>query len=574
MTSAGPNFLQRNLLMASIVAVICGCSALDVLPGKPTKKKIAYTPGPDPTPPPPLNLGTPPVPLGPERLLRRMALDATNRLPTLADLDAVVADPRDYYKLVDAYLSTDAADEALANMHERMWRLSKTHLADLDYFARIGDANLPNPVSEKLRTRIIGEPIAMVRYILDQGLPLSQLFATDFTVAHTDVLSLWGLNVDESAFPEDSLSLSLFSDGRPAVGLLGSQGFWAAMSATHSAHPRNRVASFMRSLLCFEPQDANNHLFYELTAEVLKSDIPATAGLSTPCKNCHAHFEAPSPSLASIGAGESFADWLSFSPDDAASASTYAGHPYTGIEELAALIGQDPRWHQCEVRRLTETVFQRPAASLDVNNMIRSLESFYRDDLNLKTAAAELFKSKEYGYAKVSPKGSGDYATEYSGVRLLNKHQWRGILEQLTAGAGAIEVQDSLDAGIEETMTSERRVPSGSYWHATDRVARQAAAAIVNTELADQYAAEARRVFKYLPDGNGTGATADQLRTQLTYLWRLLMGESIANDPKKVTRLVNFWNAAIASRTTADEFRDAWNTVLVGLLTHPDFFSY
>src|SRR5690606_208293 len=202
--------------------------------------------------------------------------------------------------------------------------------------------------------------------------------------------------------------------------------------------------------------------------------------------------------LSAVASGDSFADWLAFASSGDTSGH-YAGHLFTGPTELAAFMGQDPRWHRCEITKLSETIFQRPGLpTLDQASVIRSLEKFYLTNMNLKAALGEIVKSKDYGYGEVTPKARGAYATDFSGIRFLTRKQWEGILKQLSISAGKLGVPKELDPGLQETLTSADGMPSGAYWHATERIARQAATAIVSDELRDDYSAKARKVFVHI----------------------------------------------------------------------------
>jgi hypothetical protein len=551
-----------------LTASLAGCFVGDVLP---TGDHSSGSPSP-PAPPAPAPAVPAPATLDPPHLARRLALDLALKLPAQADLDLLNADPTQADALIDSYLDDGAASAALAAMHPRMWHLDSRKLPDLDGFVAAGDTALGKALTPEVRQAIVDEPSLLMRHMLEQRLPFSEALTAGFAVADPSVLSLWNLTDDGVAFAGASYHVGAYSDGRPAAGLLASNGLAAAIPTHSDAMPRARAARLLTEIVCLGLEQPAAHAFTDLTAAELKLDLATLAVTRAPCAGCHLQIETAAGAFAGLGAGTSFSTWLAYAAPGVPLTGAYAGYPFTGATAFAADIANDPRTHRCELTKLAQAVYQRQASANDMPSLDLAVNDFYAADLSVKDAAKRIFQSPEYSYDVVDPSLKAPYLRGSSGVRLLGLAQWRGIVAEL-APAADLALTDDLDPGHDETVTGDDSVPSGGYWHRVDQTARLAASAIVDAELADNAFAIDRRLLTDLPDGAGYKASAAVINQQLKDAWLRLTAVTLQDTDQTFLDLQTLWSSAQPGSTAAS-FRRAWRTVLVGMLTHPAFLTY
>lgn len=557
-------------LIAALAATLSGCFLTKVLPEP--KKKKRTPPGPAEAPPPTPIIPEPPA-LTPARLVRRLALDLTRKLPPAADVEALVEDPKLFPKLVDNYLAAPDAHIAVTGMHRRVWRLKATLLPDLERFAAAGDPTLGDALTDTMRHKLTEEPLLRLRYVLEQGKPFSALFTGAWTILPQDVLALYGLTDDGAPWQAEAFRFANYDDGRPAAGILVSNGLLATSDSQTAALPRHRTSELVRRFTCASPFQSTAHTFYSLSEEELRSDLAALAAVKSPCRGCHAQWDDVARALAGLGSGADFATWRAYQ-GDASVAGFWSGRAFPDATALGAILGEDPRVHRCEVERLIVALMQRPLTVSDTRLVATSIDDFYDDSGRLMAALPSLLKSKDYRFGPVPPDAAPEYQRTVSGVRFLRREHWQGIARQLTYGGDSLAMPDSLDAGADETATSDEGIPSGAYWYSVDRLARQLASLIVDEELADDRAASTRRLLTLLPDGSGYEADGDAINQQIVAAWRMLSSEEIVDtSAKPFSDFADLWNA-MEPDGTEESFRMAWRAMLVAMLSHPTFLTY
>jgi hypothetical protein len=549
--------------------LLSGCFLTDALP---QDKKSTSSPGTTTEEPP----KTPPVPTpvaaAPYRLARRLSIDLAMKLPSLSDITALENDPKVFDQLVDSYLTGAAADRAIAARHLRMWHLTSETLPDLDRFVEEGDTTLAAALTDTVRRQLVEMPLLPLRLGFEQGVPFNEIFTRDFTIAPEELLANFDLTDDGEAWVGEPYRFGLYADGRPATGPLASPGFLAAFAGLRDATPRARTNRILKEVTCLKNESPTAHVFADLTGAELVTDLAELATQRAGCVGCHSQIEGAAKAFAGLGSGAAFSTWKSYDAPAATPEGNYAGQDYQGLDGLAAAIGSDSRTHRCEVEKLMMNVMQRPLGVYDNAQVSIALDEFYRSDLKLMAAARRIFQSAEYSYDTISSDVTGDYLRSASGVRILGRVQWRGLLDDLIPG-NTLVVPEELDPGYDETVSSDDHVPTGRYLHAVERLARQAATALVDAELQPGMLAQSRRLFTGLADGTGESVSTATVFAVMRDVWRRLTGETLEQNDPRFLDLQTLWSATKIGGS-ADEFKRGWRTVLVAMFTHPSFIGY
>lgn len=576
----------RALAFAGLLGVASGtsgCFLSEVLPEEPKKTRPTSSPGGEEEPEPEeVDTKAPPV-ASPSRLIRRLSLDLLGRLPEEGDMAKAEEDELHFGRLVDAWLASDAARRTIATMHTQMWHLSADRLPDLDRYIAGGDTTLSTELTEARRARLVEEPTLRLRHVLERRAPFSAIFSGAWTIAHQDDLDLWGLVADGTPWPGEPYRFAEYGDGRPGGGVLVGNGLLAAFASRADPALRHRTARILTEVSCLALEAKDAHKFYDLSGTELAGDMQALAATKSPCQGCHGHFEKPGSAFAGLGQADTFGAWLAYASPTSATTGTWAGKAFANGTELAELIGVDPRTQRCEALKLLSRLYQRPPHARDVDRLAVALDRFEASGEDLGETLKPLLKSPEYTWEVVSPKQKKDWLYGASGVRFLSRTQWQRLLEVLIPGV-ELAFPAALDPGFDEgdalapssSPTPDWMVPTGRWWRAVDRLAREAATAIIAAELADTATAATRRLLNVVPDGSGAGASTAVVRAQIQQLWRATTADSLAVDEDVVAGLTTLWTKSLGSANGDDEaaVRLAWRAVLVGVLTHPRFLTY
>lgn len=560
----------RRLCLAVLSFLLAGCFLTDALPQDKKKKSGGGgTTEEKPPVPPPVPV---PVAAPAYKLARRLALDLAQKLPSTADISALEGDPKAFDLLVDSYLAGAASKRALASRHQRMWHLTSETLPDLDRFVDDGDSTLEAALTDAARRQLMETPTLPLRFAFENGLRFDEIFTQNFTIAHQDVLATFGLTDDGEPWVGEPYRFSLYADSRPAGGPMTSPGLLAAFSSERAATPRSRTNRILREVTCLSNESPTAHTFSELTGAELVTNLTELANQRAGCVGCHTHLEGAANAYAGLGTGSTFSSWSAYDAPAETAEATYSGKAYEGLAAFAALVGKDPRTHRCEVEKLVMNVFQRPLGVFDVAGVAIALDEFYRADLKLTAAARRIFHSAEYAYDTIGPDVQGDYVRGASGVRLLGRVQWQGLLDDLIPG-NTLVVPEELDPGYDETVTSDDYIPTGRYLHAVERLARQAATALVEAELSPNTMAQSRRLLTGLADGTSDTVSSATVFAVMRDVWKRLTGETLAENDARFLDLQTLWSTAKVG-AGPDEFKRGWRTVLVAMFTHPSFIGY
>lgn len=554
-----------------VVFGLTGCFVVDALPGnkrpggsRPAPIKIDPTSTPEPAPPPKTLEG--------ERLLRRITLELTGSLPTAEQRATYAAEPKTLPDTIDDLAESAETARTLAEAHRMMWRINARLLPDVDRFA-LTNSTLATALTAATRVEIIGEPLAMVRKLLDDNRPYDELFKRNYTIAHSDVLSLWGYTEGAQVWSDEPYFTADFPDSRPAAGILTSQGFLAAFGSEGRSDGVSYAAAILGRVACVSLETTKAHDFTALTTDQLSGDLRALAKTETKCASCHAQFTKTAPGIAGYGRPTDLTTWLARDTASDTASGIYAGYAFTGTSALAELVGEDHRVKSCTVRNLISAFMHRPfSLTHDAVRFSLLLSEMKNNDNNLRRAAATLVKSEEFQWKPLTRSQPADLAKRASGLHFLSRRHFLGLIKQLAPSA-SFDLPEELDPGSEELAGTTFRMPGGTYFHHVNRLVRQLATAIINSELADGVEPSARVLLTGIPAGGAAGIDAAAVSTAIIAVYKFLTGVDISPDTTTQANLSGIFEAGGGAGTDATS-RDAWRAVLIAIMLSPDFVTY
>ncbi len=516
--------------------------------------------------------------LSQQRLLRRLSIDLLNELPSPEDVDAFANGELDFLTVIDQYLANSASHRAISEKARSFWDLNLDTLPELERIAE-SDDNFSSSDLENMRKDILSEPIWVLRYHLSQGHSFDELFKGKITISKTAVLSLWNVPTGESLFDEDNLFLSSYSDSRPSLGILASNGFAATTDSEGDSDAYNRGLSFLKRFSCqtFDAKSAHDFSIVDSTNLTNIGTARSFALNDKNCAGCHRQFVNIGKALSGLGYGSTLNSYRDYDGTGFNFPIYYSGLSISSFDDLAETIGNDPKVQLCMLKGLWSHISQRPFNNAADRSVLRIVEQQFSNEgtYSLTSAVMRMVRAESYQYDIFDADSDTALGTTESGARFLTAAQLEGILRQLSNNAASIEISIKLNPGSEDDAQRDHYSPSGSYFRELQKVAQQAASAIATDELNGSSQAASRTLLTGLPDGQGIVESEDMIDQQIIAAWKKLTSLDISNEDEQFEKLKSIWNQGYStSGSEAEKTKSAWSLTIMAIMLSPDFFLY
>jgi hypothetical protein len=507
-------------------------------------------------------------PLPPARLLRRVSLDLRGVAPSLEELDRVSADPAELDALIASFRADPRHADRVAALFAERWltRVDGFNIDERDYHLderRHGEF-----------VRAVGEePLRLLARIATTDRPWTDTVQADWTMADDILLEVWPLDSLEEG---PGWRAARYTDGRPASGVLSTNGLWWRYTSTPNNYNRARAAALARLLLCTDYLSRP----VRFTSEVVLSgpDLDEAIRSDPSCVSCHSTLDP----LASALFGYWWFDIYDpnelsrYHPEREPLGAYYLdeepawfGHPLTGAVDLGAHVAADPRFLSCAVETAAEGLWRRPIRPEDGPELERLRAALEVGDLRWSALETAILDSAEYrigGLLDGAPPAAEALTTRRmmsasqldTAVAALTGFTWRdregiGLLQNDTVGIRVLA--GGLD-GVDVTRPASD--PSVTTVLVHDRLARAGALFAAQAELVD-----GGPPVLFLDGAPGPGDAG--FEQALVSLHRRIL--SVPPDEPRLGDLVALWTAVEAE---ADAVA-AWTSIARVLLTDPAF---
>lgn len=507
------------------------------------------------------------VPLDAPRLLRRASLDLTGRLPDLAALEALEADPGGWEVQRDALLEEAALEEQLVQLLGERWLTLRDEFA-IHYY----DYDLDETEAYDWLRAVGQEPLRIMARVVVEDRSWAEVVTGDFTIVDARLAGLWPVEgFDPEGAPWQAVR---WTDGRPEVGVLASNGLWWTYPSDSFNQNRTRAAAMSRLLLCEDL--LSRPVQVENAADLLQSESTSEMVRTEPsCLSCHATIEPLAASMYgflwladnSVGEFERYHPERELQgPEELGVEMAYWGEPVTGLAEVGWAMSGDPRLYQCAARTFTELMLRRPL-DREEQPLVQQMELAFLDGgLTVRPLLRAITELPEYQAGELGPEASEAAAERARLSRVLSPWQVANAVEQLTGFRWTWEGAELLDydptgfrimaGGVDgQNQASAHVDPSVGSTLVFTRLA-QAASQHALAQAAEGQGVLAGRELAAAP----TGADLDELALQA---WGRRLDEAEA------TGLLALWEG-LEQEVGADL---AWAGLLEAVLRHPDFLT-
>jgi len=515
------------------------------------------------------------VKLSPRESLIRLSIDLRGTMPSEAELQAIEAQPALYEAFVDRYLD----DPGLAN--------TVADLMDQRLLMRTGDTYglmASGYDTDAVRSAVNNEQLALVRRIVDNDLPWSEIVTADYTMANPVLAEALRLDYPTGARGWEQAH---YTDGREHAGILTMSTTWLRYPSAGGNANRSRANALSKMLLC-DDYLARPIVLNRAAVDQLTVDPETAISTNASCQSCHStldplasHFfgffvyddDDPTEGGASTYRPEREEGWRYYS----GRSPGYYGTPTGNLTELGALIAEDQRFVDCAVQTVWEGLTQRTMADADWQEVSGHTDVFMEHDLTLKPLIRSIVLSEEYLAKYVVDE---ELAERMAGVKTVSPQQLSNVLAHSTgfrwefAGRDLLTNQSSgvpvLLGGIDGTSVQHRNYnPSVGSVFVQKRVAYAAAWHVVERDFAEGNLEP--ELLRWVlptdtPDTNPAG-----FEEQIRQLYLAVTGIPLAPGATEPAELTTLWRQV---HSVEGSSKKAWAGVISAVLRDPAVLTY
>ncbi|MDP2308161.1 MAG: hypothetical protein Q8P18_19230 [Pseudomonadota bacterium] len=509
------------------------------------------------------------VPLEAGRLLRRMSLDLRGVTPSTEELAAVEADPAALDRYRDAFLD----DPRLEGRLLAFW--AERYRTRIDEFqVRYYDYQLPAEQECDFELSVGEEPLRLVAHVTMEDRPWSEVVTADYTMANELLGGLWPIEYPEGA---TGWQESTYTDGRPANGVLSTNGLWLRYYTSQSNANRSRAAALADLLLCVDYLE--RPVSFSSSPSLVDTDATATAlRTDDACLACHASIEPLAATLFGYYPAIDYnrLELVNYHPERESLGPELLGVPmgYFGIplespSDLGPQIAADPRFYTCAVETMAGMLWRRTVAVDEYATIAALEEEFAAGDWRARSLLRAVTDTPQYRAGTLAESADATVEARERTVRMLGPDALASAVSDLTGFTWRYNGCDQLGnddygyrvlaGGVDgEQVTRSQQDPSLTWALVVQRLAQGGAVTAVQRELVE---GGERRLFAVTLD---TLPTDPAFTEQLDTLYLRLF----ARRPTAEERA-----ADIATWEAAGDPMTGWTALLTILLRDPEFVT-
>jgi hypothetical protein len=504
-----------------------------------------------------------PPAVDPLRALTRLSLDLRGVRPSVAEITAVQADPAALDALREAMLADPRWSERLVSAFQEEWTTVQDEAEHPAATFGLAD--------EPAFARAVGEePLRLMAHVAAEDLPWTTVVTADFTLVDANLAAAWPVEPIEP--PGEGWAPARYTDGRPAAGVLVTNGLWWRYETSPNNASRARANQVSRLLLCRDY--LSQPVTFDRSLDLADPEVARAALQSNPgCVSCHSSLDP----LASLLGGVYFSrksgpeEMLRYHAEregiwreQTGVPPAYFGQPAETLLDLGQRLAADPGFVDCAVEQAAAHLLRRPLGLDDSAARDRYREAFLGSGLRLRALWDAILRDPLY----LGPAAGAAVAPGQVAAKLLSPDQLSSQIEDLTGYRFVVDGADLLrtsDRGLATLAGgSDGRYARGlsQTWSATqvlvvERVALLAADALVQGDWARLLTVDPR-----------TPVEGEALRAALADLHLRVLSQPAG--PEGLQQLAEHHAAVAAEAGPAA----AWTSVISVLMRDPEFLVY
>jgi hypothetical protein len=464
-------------------------------------------------------------------------------------------------------------------------------LFNLSFRTRTGEAmydpaeiGLEGLDERRVAASLADEPLKLVRHIVDNDLPWTEIVLADHTMADPLVAAMWGL---DRASDADGWDKAWYRDGRQHAGVLSMTTIWTRYPSAGVNSNRHRANTVSRVLLC-DDYLARPVSFSRTQIDALTSGDPEEVIRTTEvCQSCHSTLDPL--------AGHFFGFWweiegglvdqTTYRPEDeplwqeySGKSPAYFGTPTANLRELAEAVADDDRLASCAVKTVFEGITQRHVAPEDWAELATHRAAFDASGMVVRELVRSIVLAPEYIAADITDEA---LAVRIPTVKTVSPSALSDIVAAKTGYRWTFDGWDSLthnDRGLAVLsggtdsvyVTTPSHDPTVGLVFVQERLAQAAAYHVASHDLAPGREDEAILLdYVTLEDTPDTAAAA--FDTQIRDLYLVITGIPLPEDATEPEDLVVLWKQMYSVDRSPVA---AWSGVMSVVLRDPQVIFY
>ena len=515
------------------------------------------------------------VTLSPRESLIRLSVDLRGTLPSEAELQAIEAEPALYEAFVDRYLDDPGLADTVADLMDQrlLMRTGDTYGLMADGYS-----------AEELRTAVGNEQLALVRRIVDNDLPWSEIVTADYTMANPVLAEALRLDYPTGARGWEKAQ---YTDGRQHAGILTMSTTWLRYPSAGGNANRHRANAVSKMLLC-DDYLARPIVLNRAAVDQLTVDPETAISTNASCQSCHStldplasHFfgffvyddDDPTEGGAATYRPEREQGWRMYS----GKSPGFYGTPTGNLTELGALIAEDQRFVDCAVQTVWEGLTQRTMVDADWQEIADHTSVFVDHDLTIKPLIRSIVTSEEYlakyvldetlaermaGIKTVSPQQlsnivahSTGFRWEFGGRDLLT-NQSSGV-PVLLGGIDGVSVQKRAYKPSVGSVFVQKRLAYAAAWHVVERDFAEG-----NTEP---------ELLRWVLATDTPDTNPEGFEEQIRQLYLAVTGVPLPAKAEEPAELITLWRQVYSVEGSE---KKAWAGVVSVVLRDPAVLTY
>lgn len=505
---------------------------------------------------------------------RRMSMDVRGEFLDTEEVDRIQNNPEELSRMVDEWMQEEGHQSQLIDIFSSMLltKVDEFNVTEADFYLN------ENQADDFIRS--VGEESPrLMAHIAMSNVPWTDVVQVDYTMSNSILAQIWGLQgrEDQPTSP-DTWVPATYTDGRPPLGVVATNGIWWRYYTTPNNKSRARAAFLTRLLVCDDilSTAVTSPSSLQVDAQNIDDFVRTDPG----CLSCHQTLDPLAASLYGFWQHDmhDVVELSLYHPErewdgerDLQLEMGWYGKPISAPAELGERIAEDERFYPCAVSSLAERLWRRPILDIDEGR----IETIAHQVSSSGGEYAKIFKAliESPEYTVVVPDDAND-KRGVSASKMMTAHQINSAVRALTGFEWTDDTLYLLDndewgyrmllGGIDGRSTTQwLEAPSATRQLTLKRLSQLAAEHVVNAAIENG----GHELFL---NANPTEiSTTDQLFLEIVSSWQVrLMG----TEPSQVeldSLTVNFEQAeALFGRQAA------WTSMLSVYLRNTQTWIY
>lgn len=503
-------------------------------------------------------------------LLRRISLDIRGFTPSIEELERLESETIE--SLTEEILLDPHHEDQLRSLFAE-WFLTRIDTFNVDY----KDYRLPDEQEFSFVQSVGEEPLRLMAHVGAQDVSWTEILTADYTMANDLLFSIWPLEPLED---EGDWRKARYTDGRPAGGVLMSNGLWWRYYTTPNNFSRTRAMALTNLFIC--ENYLERPIKFEAPSLLERDSLNEVIRTNPACIGCHSTLDPIAASLFGFWWFDLYdtAEMTSYHPEREQLGRYFLeqdpawfGIPIQSPAELPILMAADDRFTSCTVERMAGLLWKREVDVSDFSHLLKLKNDFVNSDLRLRGLLRALISSPPY---RVGSPFSGEENVDLMTRRMLSVDQMTKSILRLTGfqwredGVDVFENDTEgyriLAGGVDGIQsTKSARLPSISRQLSIKRFAQFASSFAIEREMAME---STERIL--FPGVDFLTLSPDDVEFSaiLSRLYRLFHAR--APSEARIALDKEMWLQVLSQ----SDAKQAWASLISVLIRDPAFWSY